>query len=210
MARYRSFSSEFKRRRASSPSASPSGLRTNFPVNRHIKSIVRLHRVEAVGPASFQGAKRHLRGIRPGNRGSAVLHHPPLAAAHPSFPYEIPAGMPAPDCLRQCRRRAAPLRVGVRRVPGHGYRGPVHLALSPALKARMEPRDEPTSVSATSLAPTTVAPAAVESELDPGTPAQRFLWPLARQTTSSRYLGRHALDRTSASSLSSALALAFM
>jgi hypothetical protein len=96
MARYRSFSSEFKRRRASSPSASPSGLRTNFPVNRHIKSIVRLHRVEAVGPASFQGAKRHLRGIRPGNRGSAVLHHPPLAAAHPSFPYEI-----RQECLRR-------------------------------------------------------------------------------------------------------------
>jgi hypothetical protein len=39
----------------------------------------------------------------------------------------------------------------------------------------MEPRDEPTSVSSTSLAPTTVAPAAVESELDPDTPARRFL-----------------------------------
>src|SRR4029077_9981346 len=71
----------------------------NFPVNRHIKSIVRLHRVQAVGPYPhhFQCAMPHLRGIGPGNRGSTVLPPPPLAAAHPSLPYEIPAGMPAPD-----------------------------------------------------------------------------------------------------------------
>ena len=117
----------------------------NFPVNRHIKSIVRLHRVEAVGPDPHHFKVQGGTFGESGQEIAGPLSCTAIRCCASTITIRNPgrnacAGLPA--AMPTARRAAR----GVRPVPGHGYRGPVYLALSPALKARMKPRDEPTSV----------------------------------------------------------------